>query len=137
MDRLYRQRYSDPPLNERVLRAHGESRRRMPHLHSPPPGYLARSVDVPASTSPDHLASNCFDFPDHSRSMELTSCTRMSDSGPPCRRSTSISSIRRRWRSLEPSVTTETSTPFGVLPTKKLTTPGVARMACSEAARGT
>jgi hypothetical protein len=51
MDRLYRQRYSDPPLNERVLRAHGESRRRMPHLHSPPPRYHARSVDVPASTS--------------------------------------------------------------------------------------
>ena len=54
MDRLYRQRYSDPPLNERVLRAHGESRRRMPHLHSPPPRpvggrpreHLARSPGV-------------------------------------------------------------------------------------------
>ena len=62
--RLYRQRYSDPPLNGRVLRAHGESRRRMPHLHAPPAGYHAQSVDVVASTSLDHLASNCFDFPD-------------------------------------------------------------------------
>src|SRR5271157_608961 len=137
MDRLYRQRYSDPPLNERVLRAHGESRRRMPHLHSPPTGYHARSVDVAASTSLDHLASNCFDFPDHSRSIEPTSRTTTSDSGPSCLRSTSIRSVCRRWRSHEPSVTTDTSTPPGFLPMKKLATPGVATTVCSKAARGT
>ena len=72
-----------------------------------------------------------------SRSIELTSCTPTSDSGPPCRRSTSISSVRRCWRSHEPSVTTDTSTPFCVWPTKKLATPGVPRRVCSKAARGT
>ena len=63
MDRLYRQRYPDPPLNERVLRVDGESRRRMPHLHSPPPGYHAQSVDVPASTPLDRLGVELLALP--------------------------------------------------------------------------
>ena len=74
--------------------------------------------------SPDHLGSNCLDFPDHSRSIETTSCTPTSGSGAPCRRSTSISSSRSCRRSHEPSVTTDTSTPRCVLPTKKSATTG-------------
>jgi hypothetical protein len=52
MDRLYRQRYSDPPLNERVLRAYGESRRRMP-----PSPLTAPGVPRPVGGRPrEHLA---------------------------------------------------------------------------------
>src|ERR1700721_1073208 len=99
--------------------------------------YLVQVGDSQRDARLDHLASNCLDFPDPSRSMEPTSCTTTSDSGPPCRRSTSLSSVRRCWRSLEPSVTTDRSTPCCVLPTKKLATPGGASTVCSRAARGT
>ena len=79
----------DPPVHRH--RAHRRHHRR----HRPGLGQAGPHRPAPL----DHLVSNCFDFPDSTVvRCEPTSCTPTSDSGPPCRRSTSISSIRRCWQ---------------------------------------